>query len=1369
MARCTVASENQFGHFFRESREALGVKLREFCRKNGFDAGNLSKMERGLVPPPTSSESLEIYAAALKLVCGTERWTRFHELAAAETGRIPTELMKGEDVAGRLPKLFRELRSGPGHRNWVSARHLEDWAGRIEARSMLPQLIRRLVAASGRGVSKVEFPAFEQTQRPGPDGFVEAGEGDAFVPAGVSIWEMGVDKDPKAKAEGDFEKRRAEKLGFEKRKVTYVAVTPRKWQGKGDWAKTKAKLKAWKEIRVYDSASLEEWLERAPGVDVWLAERLGIKPLGLVSIDEYWKNLESLTDPGLGVGVFLSSRQKEAEELKSWLKGPPGVLAIETRSPGEAIDFVVAAHVGPNDRDSFSARTLVVENLEAWRSITRSEPGLTLLPHPRLALEPEIIAEAVRKGHRVVVYGERGRAGDVTEIKLPRVYRYDLQKALEEAGLGSIQADDMARRAGGSLTVLKRLMARFPAATRPEWSKAPHDKNLVPLLLAGSWEDTWDGDRAALEELSGRPFSEVLVTAERWLGQPDPPVTRVLSRWSLVSRDDSLFLLGAAIGKESLDRFERVVLKVLMEEDPSYELPPDKRWQASMFRKVSSHSYALRTALAETLALLGARAEQLDIALNAQGLADRVVEKLLKGGDWHRWASLSPQLPLLAEAAPEQFLDLADKDVQSDESSLVGLFAQEVDSFFSSSPHTGLLWALEKLAWDRKHLPRVTLILAMLDERAPMGRLGNRPGRSLQEIFLPWYPQTATSLEDRIGVLKLLARRQPRAAWKLSISLLPQMHQVSMPISRPLWRDWTLSWREGATNLDVWRHATATGDLLLGLAGQDVGRWKDLIEHFESLAQPCQDKFFEKLGVIAAAGLGDQERRTLGEAVREKLGRHRRFSDAGWALPEEILCRFDPLVISLEPAELVARHAWLFGPYWSVRERIPKEGKAVEDLRAAALRQILESEQLPGILALAANAEAPHEVGDALARIEDRELDEEILPALIDSDDAKIRELARGYALRKFLLQGWPWVEGLKPGGWPADAAWQFATWLPFERKTWDFVASLGAEAEAGYWKLGELSRYANEPDDLRFATSMLVTYGRPLVACHLISHATEMLSCRDVKLVLDAIDALSRTPAAESQKSLLGRSHYQFQRLFEFLQRCAETKAAPDDEERLARLEWQFLSFLNGYPARPRTLHRLLGTKPEFLLELIATIFRRDDEPKDEGRVLSEEEQARAHNAYSLLMSWQTVPGSRPDGTVDEDALISWAEEVRSLAKERGYSKITDSKIGSVLAWDRVELEKPWPSLPVRDLLEEIGTEELFSGWEVGIFNKRGVVSKSLREGGAQEWKLMELYRRYAEACAIEWPKVAASLRRVAMNYQREAEREDAETRLDV
>src|SRR5262245_41630374 len=113
-----MSAETQFGTFLRATRKAIGLNLREFCRRNGFDPGNVSRLERGLSPPPQAQQTLEAFAKALKLRPRTDQWERFFELAATATGRIPPEFLQDRTTAAQLPGLFRQLRGGQGHKNW---------------------------------------------------------------------------------------------------------------------------------------------------------------------------------------------------------------------------------------------------------------------------------------------------------------------------------------------------------------------------------------------------------------------------------------------------------------------------------------------------------------------------------------------------------------------------------------------------------------------------------------------------------------------------------------------------------------------------------------------------------------------------------------------------------------------------------------------------------------------------------------------------------------------------------------------------------------------------------------------------------------------------------------------------------------------------------------------------------------------------------------------------------------------------------------------------------------------------------------------------------------------------------------------------
>lgn len=98
-----------FGEFFKEKRLAAGYTLRRFCAEFGFDPGNISKMERGIVPP--SASRLEEYAQCLGIEKGSDEWQEFHDLAAASQGRIPEDILSEEELVAKLPLVFRTLRN----------------------------------------------------------------------------------------------------------------------------------------------------------------------------------------------------------------------------------------------------------------------------------------------------------------------------------------------------------------------------------------------------------------------------------------------------------------------------------------------------------------------------------------------------------------------------------------------------------------------------------------------------------------------------------------------------------------------------------------------------------------------------------------------------------------------------------------------------------------------------------------------------------------------------------------------------------------------------------------------------------------------------------------------------------------------------------------------------------------------------------------------------------------------------------------------------------------------------------------------------------------------------------------------------------
>ena len=190
------------------------------------------------------------------------------------------------------------------------------------------------------------------------------------------------------------------------------------------------------------------------------------------------------------------------------------------------------------------------------------------------------------------------------------------------------------------------------------------------------------------------------------------------------------------------------------------------------------------------------------------------------------WQSLADVLPLLAEAAPDVFLDAG---LAGDPPVLRSLFMDaELGMTFGTSSHIRLVWALEAVAWSSAHMSRAAGALARLAEIDPHPASNShpRPAGSLAGLFNLNHPQTSLPLARRLRVLDGLRLRAPAAAWGLLRAILPTRLAVQSPSHRP-------RWRPGVSQIVA---------RVIEDAGKDPSRWRDLVSHIDTLAPDDRDR-----------------------------------------------------------------------------------------------------------------------------------------------------------------------------------------------------------------------------------------------------------------------------------------------------------------------------------------------------------------------------------------------------------------------------------------------------------------------------------------------------------------------------------------------
>src|SRR5690606_21464061 len=105
-----------------------------------------------------------------------------------------------------------------------------------------------------------------------------------------------------------------------------------------------------------------------------------------------------------------------------------------------------------------------------------------------------------------------------------------------------------------------------------------------------------------------------------------------------------------------LDSFFAAAKEVLCEINTKYELEPDHRFAADIYKKGQRYSGKLRAGIATSLAMLANM--NLSSMPHLQLRIDNLINEILGDeSDWKFWASLSDIMMLLAEASPSAFLN----------------------------------------------------------------------------------------------------------------------------------------------------------------------------------------------------------------------------------------------------------------------------------------------------------------------------------------------------------------------------------------------------------------------------------------------------------------------------------------------------------------------------------------------------------------------------------------------------------------------------------------------------------------------------------------------------------------------------------------
>ncbi len=892
-------------------------------------------------------------------------------------------------------------------------------------------------------------------------------------------------------------------------------------------------------------------------------------------------------------------------------------------------------------------------------------------------------------------------------------------------------------------------------SVKTDWNQLSQATELALINIIGSWNEKNEEDTKVISDLVGESYSTFVHKAREILQLSDSPLSLNNGVWRIEERSQIWDALGSRIIGRDLEILKDIAIAVLTEQDPAFDLPPNQRIAASLYGKVLSHSENLRTGLAQSLALAGNNNSALIHCHDrAESIARQSIREVFSNADWKLWGTLNYQLPILSEAAPDEFLNAVEIALHSDPCPFDELFSLEDAGIFGCNYLTGLLWALEGLAWDKEYLVQVCIILGELNRHDIGGNWANRPMNSLTTILLPWHPQTTAPIEKRKVAVQTLLSEFPETGWNLLISLLPNQHQSTMGSHRPSWRNTIPNdWTDSVTNADYWDQVTLYSELAISSAKHNPDKLTELIDNLTDLPNSALYHLLDVLSSDAILRLPEDEQVILWNKLSifiAKQKRYSRYSDANRVLSDEQLALIEKIREKLTPSNLFYLHEHLFSErefdLYEDIDDLEEQKRTLRERQKSALRELIDTNGIENVIEFSQIVDSSYKVGYILGGISKEEFNKILFPSYLDMKGRKLSQFISGYINGCYDTYGWQWADAIDRSIWSNEQIANLLCSLPFCSETWSRASKWLGDSERNYWQKTNVNAYESK-NDLDPAIEKLITFERPnaAISClHALHSQSQPIKSSQCVIALLAALSTSEPPYTVTP--------------YEITDIIITLQKAPDIPlEDLIKVEWAYLPLLSRIGgSEPKTLEYQLANKPEFFCEVIQLLYRskKDNSPTTSK---SEHAEAIATNAWRLLHEWHIIPGTLEDGTFSASAFESWFEHVKEICTKSGHLEVALVTLGEVLIHAPADVNGLWINQTLAKVINEFDADKIREGFEIGKCNERGVVS--IDPTGKPERILSEQYNEMANALeSAGYHRFAISLRNLSKTYDHQA-----------
>ncbi|PTQ84185.1 hypothetical protein C8U37_110103 [Trichococcus patagoniensis] len=1243
----------------------------------------------------------------------------------------------------------------------ITPEKLDSWSKdhSRRAQEILPELVARLVLSSSNKIKNFHFPYGKGIQYPGYDGYLVVDEATNFFPAGTSVFEFGTNGDIQGKFDEDIKKRSENSDGLDIEKTAFIFVSSKIWNHRTSIPKKitcTAKLYNWKEIKIIDAQTLCMWIDNHPGVSVWLMEIMNCNIHGVSTAEKFWDEKIGNTSPNLTYQFFINNRDAEVKKIEKWIStNGRGFFFIKAESAMEATFFLIAA-MNSFDIDVLQ-KVILVSDSKTWGKVI-SMQNKDIILVPTFSVDENISCpDYVNAIIPISKFIPLANVSDKFEgVEIYRFKHDQFQKSLLELGVSSDIIFSLEKETKRCFLPLYRNLSTNPIIKQPGWlsTLGSEVEYLIPLMLLNYINIDSKGDLTILEMLTNVSNEKFLSKLDDWTRIEDFPVVNTGKVYRVVSIQDMWLFLGDKIKRKDIENLREVIMLIFSETIPKYDLPKEQRLMANIIGKQDRYSKQLIEGLLISLIFLKERDTKfLETSI---GSTDTFVTVLLRDVmnnviTEKQWLSIAEFFPLITEASPKTMIDILKKEMNNLKSEFWELFkVGENNSIFSGNVYHHIIWGIERLVWIEEYAVDAILILTRLAHKKLPLPSGNTPDSSLNQVFYFFFPQTALNKDDLTRLLGKIIREYPQVGLKLVENMISSReHSFVLTISKPEWIEFndpsevrSLTYAE----IKDYRDKIVAVFFNNVKVGKDTNALKVIFENLDFFYHDYESTI-KNLVKENINGIPDKQRAILATCIRKTIFKNKKYSDAKWLLPIEIIKFLEEILPEVEPSG-VLKYLYLCEYSPPINNPIPysnkidfdmeKDDKSIHAEREIAISKIFSDGGIGAIIEYCKYIED----ASGFSRI----ISEVVLAGKFDVDFLlKISRfnlnLFRGiiYSLNKDGLE--LMFETLKRAEnieWKQEAeilsqaAPNMILWVELESKRKDILEY--------YWRKSPIVSVSHfDEQEAKYYLLKLVEHGRVIEAINSSAYSTY----NNYETLLFLLVSLRIYLSDEKRTTYLDVKTIVPNNIQNIFHKISQNKYK--DIEIIGALELYFNDILS-YDFYPQCINEWIGREPEVYVQIIENAYSNN----------TAGEKNRS-SFYRMLNKITTIPGCNKEN-IDKDTFNNWVKNVVSVAQEKMYVKETLWSLGTLLSYSPNGDDDIFPHQVIRDFFEENMhdsniSEFLVPNFITGKINQQGMVANWGSVEAAEE-NIANKYNCDANTIRIDFPETASILRRLRDHY---------------